>query len=48
MIDINLIREKFGVRIALLIFTLICIANLGNIITDVAALKVAGEMLGVS
>lgn len=44
----DLIREKFGVRIALLIFALIWIANLGNIITDVAALKVAGEMLGVS
>lgn len=43
----DVIREKFGVRIAMLVFGLILIANFGNIVTDVAALKVSSEMLGI-
>jgi Mn2+/Fe2+ NRAMP family transporter len=43
----DLIRERFGVRIAMFVFIILLIANFGTIITDVAALKVSGEMLGI-
>lgn len=43
----DLIREKFGVRIALLIFFIILVANFGTLLTDVAALKTASVMLGI-
>lgn len=41
----DVIREKFGIRIAIFIFATILIANFGTIITDVAALKTGAEML---
>lgn len=43
----DLIRERFGVRVAMLIFITIIIANFGTLLTNVAALKVAGEMLSI-
>lgn len=43
----DVIREKFGVRVAMFIFIAILVANFGNIITDVAALKTGSEMLGI-
>lgn len=43
----DLIRERFGVRIALLIFATILIANFGTLLTDVSALKTAAEMLNI-
>src|SRR3989338_1536893 len=43
----DVIREKFGVRIAMVIFALILIANFGTIVTDIAALKVSSQMLGL-
>lgn len=43
----DIIRERFGVRVAMFVFATILIANFGTLITDVAALKTAGEMLGI-
>lgn len=43
----DLIREKFGVRVALLIFGSLLIANLGTIITELAAIKTTSAMLGL-
>jgi NRAMP (natural resistance-associated macrophage protein)-like metal ion transporter len=43
----DLIRERFGVRIAMLIFAIILIANFGTLLTDVAALKTAAQILGL-
>lgn len=43
----DLIRERFGVRVAMLIFITILIANFGTLLTNVAALKVASEMLSI-
>ncbi|MBU4016726.1 divalent metal cation transporter [Patescibacteria group bacterium] len=43
----DLIRERFGVRVAMLIFITIIIANFGTLLTNVAALKVASEMLSI-
>jgi NRAMP (natural resistance-associated macrophage protein)-like metal ion transporter len=44
----DLIREKFGVRVAMFVFLTLIIANFGTIITDVAALKTASEMLHIA
>src|SRR5437667_1099704 len=35
----DLIRERFGIRTAILVFLALIIANFGTVITDVAALK---------
>lgn len=43
----DVIRERFGVRIAMLIFGTILIANFGTLITNVAALKTASRMLNI-
>lgn len=43
----DIIRERFGIRAALFIFALLLIANFGTIITNVAALKTAAEMLNI-
>lgn len=43
----DLIRERFGIRVALFIFTLLTVANFGTIITNVAALKTSAEMIGI-
>lgn len=41
----DLIREKEGVRISMLIFVSLFIANMGTIIVDLAAVKTTAEML---
>jgi Mn2+/Fe2+ NRAMP family transporter len=43
----DLIREKFGVRIALLIFTALLIANMGTIIGDMSAIRTTSSILGL-
>lgn len=43
----DIIRERFGVRVAMLVFMSLLIANLGTIVADVAALKTASEMLNI-
>ena len=40
----DLIREKFGIRVSLVIFTCLLIANLGTIIVDLSAVKTTSEM----
>jgi Mn2+/Fe2+ NRAMP family transporter len=44
----DLIRERFGVRTAMFVFIVLLIANFGTIVTDVAALKTASQMLHIS
>ncbi len=43
----DLIRERFGIRIAVLMFFLLAITNFGTTLSNVAALKVSGNMLGL-
>lgn len=43
----DLIRERFGVRTAMVVFIMLIITNFGTIVTDVAALKTASEMLHI-
>lgn len=43
----DLIRERFGVRIALFLFVLLSIANFGSVLTNVAALKTSSQLLHV-
>lgn len=43
----DIIRERFGVRMAMLIFTILVIANFGALITNVTALRTASEMLSL-
>jgi Mn2+/Fe2+ NRAMP family transporter len=43
----DLIREKFGVKAALFMFGALLIANLGTLITEVAAIKTTSAMLHI-
>ncbi|MGA9350170.1 MAG: divalent metal cation transporter [Anaerolineae bacterium] len=43
----DLIREKWGVRVSLLIFASLLIANMGTIIVDLAAVKTTSAMLSI-
>ncbi|MBA4385670.1 MAG: Mn transporter [Anaerolinea sp.] len=43
----DLIRERFGVKISLVIFVALLIANLGTITTELAAVKVTSAMLNL-
>lgn len=43
----DLIREKFGVKAALFMFGALLIANLGTLITEVAAIKTTSAMLNI-
>jgi Mn2+/Fe2+ NRAMP family transporter len=43
----DLIREKFGVRVALVIFAALLIANMGTIIGDMSAIRTTSSMIGV-
>ncbi len=43
----DLIRERFGVKISLLIFSALLIANLGTITTELAAVKVTSGMINL-
>ena len=44
----DLIREKFGVRVSLLIFASLLIANMGTLVTELAAVKTTSAMLNLS
>jgi Mn2+/Fe2+ NRAMP family transporter len=43
----DLIRERWGVRISLIVFAGLVIANMGTIITEMAAIKTVSNMLGI-
>ena len=43
----DLIRESFGIKIAFVTFILLIIANFGTLLTNIAALRTAAEMLGI-
>ncbi|MEI6327300.1 MAG: divalent metal cation transporter [Candidatus Roizmanbacteria bacterium] len=43
----DLIRERYGVRIAIGIFILVLFSNVSNLVVDAAALKVAFELFGL-
>ncbi len=43
----DLIREQFGIKVAMFIFTTLAIANLGTIIVDLAAVKTMASMFHV-
>ncbi len=43
----DIIRERFGIRIALVVFATILIANFGTLLTNLAALKTASQMLSI-
>lgn len=43
----DLIRENWGVRVSIFIFTALIIANMGTLITDMAAIKTTADMFGI-
>src|SRR5512135_2220839 len=43
----DLIREKFGVRAALFMFGALLVANIGTLITEIAAVKTTSAMLNI-
>ena len=43
----DLIREKYGVRVSLVMFASLLFANMGTIITELAAVKTTSAMLGL-
>jgi Mn2+/Fe2+ NRAMP family transporter len=43
----DLIREKYGVRVALFMFTCLLIANMGTLITELSAVKTTSKMLNL-
>jgi Mn2+/Fe2+ NRAMP family transporter len=43
----DLIRERWGVRISLIVFGGLVVANLGTLITEMAAIKTVSHMLGI-
>lgn len=43
----DLIREKYGLRAAVVMFIALLIANLGTIVADIAAIKATAPMLGL-
>jgi Mn2+/Fe2+ NRAMP family transporter len=43
----DLIREKFGVKVALFMFGALLIANIGTLITEIAAVKTTSAMLNI-
>src|SRR5512140_1063075 len=43
----DLIREKFGVRVSLLIFAGLLVANIGTIVVDLAAVSTTSQLLGI-
>jgi Mn2+/Fe2+ NRAMP family transporter len=43
----DLIRERWGVRVSIFIFVALIIANMGTIITDMAAIKTTADMFGI-
>ncbi len=43
----DLIREKYGVRVSLLIFVGLLVANLGTVVVDLAAVNTTSGLLGI-
>lgn len=43
----DLIREKFGVRVALVIFLCLLVANIGTLVTEISAVKTTSVMLNL-
>jgi Mn2+/Fe2+ NRAMP family transporter len=43
----DLIREKFGVKVALFMFGALLIANIGTLITEISAIKTTSAMLNI-
>jgi len=43
----DLIREKFGVKAAMFMFGALLIANIGTLITEIAAVKTTSAMLNI-
>jgi Mn2+/Fe2+ NRAMP family transporter len=43
----DLIREKYGVRVSLFIFGSLLVANLGTLVTELAAVKTTGNLLKI-
>ena len=43
----DLIRENFGVKVSILIFSALCIANIGTIIVDLSAIKTTSSLLSL-
>jgi Mn2+/Fe2+ NRAMP family transporter len=43
----DLIRERHGVRVSIFIFSSLFVANMGTIVTDMAAVKTTSSMLGL-
>ncbi len=43
----DLIRERFGVKVSMLIFASLVIANMGTLITELSSIKVTSQMLHV-
>ena len=43
----DLIREKFGVRVSLVMFAALMLANLGTIVTELSAMKTVSTMLNL-
>src|SRR5512141_2458501 len=43
----DLIRERYGVRAALFIFSCLLIANLGTLVTELSAVKTTSAMLNI-
>lgn len=41
------IRERYGVRTALVVFLILIVANFGSVLTNVAAIKTSSQMLNV-
>ena len=43
----DLIRERWGVRISLIVFTGLLLANLATVVTEMAAIKAVGAQIGI-
>ncbi len=43
----DIIRERFGIKVAFFAFAALLVANFGTLLTNFAALKTAGVMLGI-
>lgn len=43
----DLIRERYGVKIAILIFIMVLFSNVSNLVVDAAAMKVSFELFGL-
>src|SRR5512146_2427544 len=44
----DLIRERYGVRASVLMFSILLIANVGTLVTELSAVKTTSGMFGIS